>query len=101
MNHILKRTLCGLGVGALVIGLFLYCPLRALMPVVLVLSIFAQLEFYAMAKAKYAPVTWFGMLMGALWIVSVGFAGFGKGLLVLCIFSIPALLVAFAITVRL
>ena len=38
MNPILKRTLCGLGVGALVIGLFLYCPLRALMPIILILS---------------------------------------------------------------
>ena len=91
MNPILKRTLCGLGVGALVIGLFLYCPLRALMPIVLVLSTFAQLEFYAMAKKKYEPVTWFGLLMGAVWIGVVGFLGFDHGLLVISVFFAPAL----------
>ena len=78
MNPILKRTLCGLGVGALVIGLFLYCPLRALMPIVLLLSTFAQMEFYAMAKKKYEPVTWFGLLMGAAWIAAVGELAFGR-----------------------
>ena len=97
MNPILKRTLCGLGVGALVIGLFLYCPLRALMPIVLVLSTFAQLEFYMMAKKKYEPVTWFGLLMGAVCIVLSGILGFGKGLAWLGAFLYPALLAAFAI----
>ena len=92
MNPILKRTLCGLGVGALVIGLFLYCPLRALMPIILVLSTFAQLEFYMMAKKKYEPVTWFGLLMGALWIASVGYWGFGRGIFVLIACFFPALL---------
>ena len=92
MNPILKRTLCGLGVDALVIGLFLYCPLRALMPIILVLSTFAQLEFYMMAKKKYEPVTWFGLLMGALWIASVGYWGFGRGIFVLIACFFPALL---------
>ena len=95
MNPILKRTLCGLGVGVLVIGLFLYCPLRALMPIVLVLSTFAQLEFYMMAKKKYEPVTWFGLLMGAVWIVTVGVMGFGRGLLVLVAAFVPAFLAVF------
>ena len=94
MNPILKRTLCGLGVGAIVIGLFLYCPLRALMPIVLVLSTFAQLEFYAMAKKKYEPVTWFGLLMGAAWIASVGYWGFGRASASVFFFAVPALLVA-------
>ena len=94
MNPILKRTLCGLGVGALVIGLFLYCPLRCLMPIILVLSSFAQLEFYAMAKRKYEPVTWFGLLMGALWVASVGYLGFGRGLLVLIAVFGPMMLLA-------
>ena len=94
MNPILKRTLCGLGVGALVIGLFLYCPLRCLMPVVLVLSSFAQLEFYAMAKRKYEPVTWFGLLMGAVWIAGVGYLGFGRGLLMLVAVFEPSMLLA-------
>lgn len=93
MNPILKRTLSGLGVGALVIGLFLYCPLRALMPIVLVLSTFAQLEFYMMAKKKYEPVTWFGLLMGALWIGAVGYLGFGRGLFAIFGYFAPALLV--------
>ena len=97
MNPILKRTLCGLGVGALVIGLFLYCPLRALMPIVLVLSTFAQLEFYMMAKKKYGPVTWFGLLMGAVWIVTVGVMGFGRGLLGLVAAVVPALLAVFLV----
>ena len=92
MNPILKRTLCGLGVGALVIGLFLYCPLRALMPIVLALSTFAQLEFYMMAKKKYEPVTWFGLLMGALWIGTVGYLGFGRGLFAIFGCFAPALL---------
>ena len=97
MNPILKRTLCGLGVGALVIGLFLYCPLRALMPIVLVLSTFAQLEFYMMAKRKYEPVTWFGLLMGAAWIATVGYVGFGRGVLVLALFSAHIFLAAMAL----
>ncbi len=97
MNPILKRTLCGLGVGALVIGLFLYCPLRALMPIVLLLSTFAQLEFYAMAKKKYEPVTWFGLLMGASWIVTVGLTGFGKAVLLLPYLACPIFFGAFPI----
>ena len=95
MNPILKRTLCGLGVGGLVIGLFLYCPLRALMPIVLILSTFAQLEFYMMAKKKYEPVTWFGLLIGAAWIVTVGFVGFGKAVLYLPILTVPIFFWAF------
>ena len=94
MNPILKRTLCGLGVGALVIGLFLYCPLRCLMPVILVLSTFAQLEFYAMAKKQYEPVTWFGLLMGVVLLVWVGLAGFGNGGFGVFVFFAPALLLA-------
>ena len=94
MNPILKRTLAGLGVGALVIGLFLYCPLRCLMPVILVLSTFAQLEFYAMAKKKYEPVTWFGLLMGAVWIVGVGILAFGRLVVLPLAGFFPMLLVA-------
>ncbi len=94
MNPILKRTLSGLGVGALVIGLFLYCPLRALMPIILVLSTFAQLEFYMMAKKKYEPVTWFGLLMGAVLLVWVGFAGFNRAGFSVFVFFAPALLLA-------
>ncbi len=78
MNPILKRTLCGLGVGAIVLGMFLYCPLVGIMPVVLVLSALAQLEFYQMAKRKYEPVAWFGLLMGTAWIAAAGVLGYAK-----------------------
>lgn len=85
MNPILKRTLTGLGVGALVIGLFLYCPLRAILPIVVVLSTLVQLEFYQLAK-RYEPVTGFGLAMGLLWLVAVGLLGFGRGLLALTVY---------------
>ena len=80
MNPILKRTLSGLTVGLLVVGLFLYCPLRGLLPIVAVLATLAQIEFYQMAKKKYEPVAWFGILMGLAWMAVVGFFGFGIGL---------------------
>ena len=99
MNPILKRTLCGLGVGALVIGLFLYCPLRALMPIILVLSTFAQLEFYMMARRKYEPVTWFGLLMGAAWLTGVGTYCFGKRTgEVFCLFPDAMLMALFVLS---
>ncbi|MGN0847763.1 MAG: phosphatidate cytidylyltransferase [Kiritimatiellia bacterium] len=68
MNPVLKRTLCGLAVGACVVAFFLYCPLRALPVVLLAVSTLVQLEFYQMARA-YEPVAWFGLLMGAAWIL--------------------------------
>ena len=77
MNPILKRTLSGLTVGLLVVGLFLYCPLHALLPIVAVLAALAQFEFYQMAKMKYEPVAWFGILMGLAWMTAVGVMGFG------------------------
>lgn len=67
MNPVLKRTLAGLAVGAGVVGLFLYMPLTLFFPLLLVLTMLVQLEFYQMAKA-YEPVTVFGLLMGATWI---------------------------------
>ena len=80
MNPILKRTISGLTVGLLVVGLFLYCPLRGLLPIVATLAALAQLEFYQMAKAKYEPIAWFGILMGIAWMSVVGLFGFGLGL---------------------
>jgi len=67
MNPILKRTISGLTVGAAVIGLFLYCPLIVLPPLLLVISALVQIEFYQMARS-YDPVTWYGVLMGSVWI---------------------------------
>ena len=97
MNPILKRTLSGLTAGLLVVGLFLYCPLRALMPVIAVLAALAQLEFYQMAKEKCEPIAWLGILMGVAWMAAVGVLGFNE-LLTLVVGGAAALpLVAFAL----
>lgn len=82
MNHVLKRTLTGLATGGLVIALFLYAPLKAFLPVLLVLSALVQLEFYQVA-GKYRPVTWLGVLAGSLWLTLAGLFGFEQGLFVL------------------
>ena len=86
MNPIIKRTIAGLSVGHGIIALFLYCPLRGILPIVLALSTLAQLEFYQMAK-KYEPVTWFGLLLGGGFVLAAGLFGFSPDL--------PALLLAF------
>lgn len=69
MNPILKRTLCGITVGLGVVALFLYCPLKVLPGVLLAVSALVQLEFYQMARA-YEPVTWFGLMMGVVWLLA-------------------------------
>ena len=98
MNPILKRTLSGLTAGLLVVGLFLYCPLRALMPIVATLAALAQLEFYQMAKAKYEPIAWLGVLMGVVWMAAVGIAGFDRGLVFIPAYGLAlAPLAAFAL----
>ena len=88
MNHVLKRTLTGLSVGLGVIAIFLWCPLRAVLPVVVVLSALVQLEFYQMAKAR-EPATVVGLLLGTAWLVAVGLYGFGDGLIFLMV-AFPA-----------
>ncbi len=90
MNPVLKRTLTGLAVGAGVIAIFLWCPLRAVMPLVVVLSALVQLEFYQMAKVR-EPATYLGLLLGTAWLVVVGLYGFGDGLLFLAL-AFPAVL---------
>ena len=80
MNPVLKRTLTGLSVGAGVIAIFLWCPLRGVMPLVVVLSALVQLEFYQMAKVR-EPATVFGIALGTAWLAAVGLYGFGDGLL--------------------
>ena len=97
MNHVLKRTLTGLSVGAGVIAIFLWCPLRAVMPLVVVLSALVQLEFYQMAKVR-EPATVFGIALGTAWLVAVGLYGFGDGLLSLAM-VFPAALVLAVFTV--
>ena len=91
MNPVLKRTLAGLTVGAGVIAIFLWCPLRAVMPLVVMLSALVQLEFYQMAKVR-EPATYLGLLLGTAWLVAVGLYGFGDGLLFLAL-AFPAALV--------
>jgi phosphatidate cytidylyltransferase len=91
VNHVLKRTLTGLSVGVGVIAIFLWCPLRGVMPLVVVLSALVQLEFYQMAKVR-EPATYVGLLLGTAWLVAVGLYGFGDGLLSLAM-MFPAALV--------
>ena len=97
MNPILKRTLSGLTAGLLVVGLFLYCPLRALMPVIAVLAALAQLEFYQMAKEKCEPIAWLGILMGVAWMAAVGVLGFNELLTLVAGGAASLPLVAFAL----
>ena len=94
MNHVAKRTIAGLSVGLGIIALFLYCPLRGILPIVLALSTLAQLEFYQLAK-KYEPVTWFGLLAGGGFVLAAGLFGFSPDLFVLVFYFVPALLLAF------
>jgi phosphatidate cytidylyltransferase len=97
MNHVAKRTITGLFVGGGIIALFLCCPLRGILPIVLALSTLAQLEFYQMTR-KYEPVAWLGLLMGAVWIVAMGLWGFGVELFSdIAIYAIPALLLSFLV----
>ena len=67
MNPIARRVVTALTTAAAVVGLFLYCPLKALAPILMVLSALVQLEFYQMAKA-YQPVPRFGILLGTLYL---------------------------------
>jgi len=94
MNHVAKRTLAGLTVGTGIIALFLCCPLRGILPILLALSTMAQLEFYQMAR-KYEPVTWFGLLLGGGVILATGLFGFSPDIFALVFYFIPALLLAF------
>jgi len=94
MNPILKRTIAGLSVGMGIIALFLYCPLRGILPIVLALSTLAQLEFYQMAK-KYEPVTWFGLLAGGGFVLVTGLFGFSPDIFALVFYFLPALLLVF------
>ena len=91
MNPVLKRTLSGLAVGAGVVAIFLWCPLRAVLPLVVALSALVQLEFYQMARAR-EPAAGVGLLLGTLWLTAVGLFGFGDGLVQLLL-ALPAAIV--------
>ena len=93
MNPVLKRTLTGLSVGVGVIAIFLWCPLRAVLPLVAVLSALVQLEFYQMVRAR-EPATVLGLVLGTAWLAVVGLYGFGDGLLFLALAFPSALALA-------
>ena len=65
MNPILKRTLTGLAVGAVVILAILFLPPVAFMPVTAVLAMLAGMEFSALydSKAKMAQAHDFALLV--------------------------------------
>ena len=94
MNHIAKRTLSGLIVGGGVVALFLWCPLQAVVGIVLCLSCLAQLEFYQLAK-RYEPVTWFGLLAGAAWILCTEYLDAILNSGPMCYFAPFAFIIAF------
>ncbi len=94
MNHVMHRTLTGMSVGVGVIALFLWCPLRAVGGIVLVLSCLAQLEFYQLAK-RYEPVTWFGILAGAAWVLCTGYMDANVLSGPVCFFTPFAFVIAF------
>lgn len=83
-----------MGLG--IIALFLYCPLRGILPIVLVLSTLAQLEFYQLTK-KYEPVTWFGLLAGGGFVFAAGLFGFSPDLFGLVFYFVPVLLLVFLV----
>lgn len=92
MNPVLKRTLCGLTVGAAVIAFFLYCPLKVVPIVLLAFSTLTQLEFYQMVR-KYEPMTGLGLFAGVAWIIASaafpGPIGFTGTLVGLGVFAVP------------
>ena len=94
MNPVAKRTLTGLLVGVGIIALFLYCPLHGILPIVLALSTLAQLEFYQLAK-RYEPITWAGLLAGGALVATAGLLGFSRGLFIMALAFVPALLAVF------
>jgi phosphatidate cytidylyltransferase len=94
MNHVAKRTFVGITVGLGIIALFLFCPLRGILPIVLALSTLAQLEFYQMTR-RYEPVTWFGLLIGGVFVLSTGLFGFSPDIFALAFYFAPALVLAF------
>lgn len=68
-HPVFRRVVTALATAAGVVALFLWCPLKALPPIVMVLSALVQLEFYQIAaKRGYMPVPRFGILLGTFWL---------------------------------
>ena len=62
MNPILKRTLTGISVGAVVIAAILMAPSWVIMPAVSCLILLAIMEFFLLLSKKWtAPSGWFGL----------------------------------------
>ncbi len=76
-HPVARRVATALAAAAGVVALFLWCPLQALPPLVVILSALAQLEFYQMVgRAGYACHPRFGILLGTLWLaVTAAFGG--------------------------
>ena len=64
MNPVLKRTLTGLAVGAVVIAAILLAPPCAIAPIVACLAVLAVCEFLALARRNWPrPCAWQALLM--------------------------------------
>ena len=51
-HPIARRVVTALATAAGVVALFLWCPLKALPPIIMVLSALVQLEFYQIAAKR-------------------------------------------------
>ena len=68
-HPIARRVVTALATAGGVVALFLWCPLRFIAPILMLLSALVQIEFYQIASRRgYAPVPRFGILIGTLWI---------------------------------
>lgn len=77
-HPIARRVVTALTAAGAVVVLFLWCPLRLLAPILMLLSALVQLEFYQIAaKRGYTPVPRFGILLGTLWLAhTAAFSGY-------------------------
>ncbi len=69
-RSIARRVATALATAGVVAALFLWCPLRLLTPILVLLSGLVQLEFYQIAARRgYVSVPRFGLFIGTLWLV--------------------------------
>ena len=76
MNPVLKRTLTGLGVAAVVIAAILFTPPCAVAPVIVALAVFAIVEYALLLNKKFPRPTLAAALMFLLGaaVIAGGFA---------------------------
>ena len=68
-HPIARRVVTALTAAVCVVALFLWCPLRLIAPLLVLLSALVQLEFYQVsARGGYETVPRFGILLGTLWL---------------------------------